>query len=167
MRFLLAACSLVAAASPVTATDAASPISAASILARTKTLSSDEFEGRAPGSRGEEKTVAYIVSEFKKLGLEPGNPNGTYIQDVPLVGITSRPTLTFHVGGQTLSLQNLIEFVGPTSRITPHIDVKASDVVFVGYGAVAPEYDWDDFKGVDVRGKTVIMLSHIRAKGGA
>ena len=133
-------------------------ISAASILARTKILASDEFEGRAPGSAGEEKTVNYLVSEFKKLGLEPGNPNGTYIQDVPLVGITSKPTLSFAIGSQTLPLQPITEFVGPTSRVASHIEVKDIDVVFVGYGVVAPEYRWDDFKDVDVRGKTVVML---------
>ena len=133
-------------------------ISAADILARTKILASDEFEGRAPGSPGEEKTVAYLVREFKKLGLLPGNPDGTYIQNVPLVGITSDPTLTFKLDGQTLPLENLNEFVGPSSRVAPHIDVKDTDVVFVGYGVVAPEYGWDDYKGVDVRGKTVVML---------
>ena len=77
-------------------------VSAANLLARTKILSSDEFEGRAPGSAGEEKTVNYLVSEFKKLGLRPGNPNGTYIQDTPLVGITSRPTLAFTVSGKAI-----------------------------------------------------------------
>jgi len=133
-------------------------ISAASILARTKILASDEFEGRAPGSAGEEKTVAYLVSEFKKLGLQPGNPDGTYIQNVPLVGITSSPTLSFTLDGRTLPMENINEFVGPSSRLVPHVEAKDTEVVFVGYGVVAPEYNWDDYKGVDVRGKTVIML---------
>ena len=133
-------------------------ISAASILEHTKVLSSDAFEGRAPGSAGEEKTVAYLVSEFKRLGLQPGNPDGTYLQDVPLVGITSHPALRLDVGGRELALENIKDFVGPTSRSTPHIEVKASDVVFVGYGVIAPEFGWDDYKGVDVRGKTVVML---------
>ena len=70
-------------------------------------LSSDEFEGRAPGSAGEEKTVAYLVGEFKKLGLQPGNPDGTYIQNVPLVGISSAPTLIFPHDGQTIALENI------------------------------------------------------------
>src|SRR2546423_418763 len=82
-------------------------ISAASILARTRILASDEFEGRAPGSPGEEKTVNYLVGEFKKLGLQPGNPDGTYIQKVKLVGITSKPTLTFTVGGQAMPMENI------------------------------------------------------------
>ena len=133
-------------------------ISAASILGRVKTLSSDEFEGRAPGSPGEEKTVAYLVQEFTKIGLQPGNPDGTYIQNVPLVGITSAPVLSFTLDGRTMPLENVNEFIGPSSRIAPHVEAKATDVVFVGYGVVAPEYGWDDYKGVDVRGKTVIML---------
>ena len=136
----------------------ARPISAASILARTKVLASDEFEGRAPGSAGEEKTVAYLVDEFKKLGLAPGNPDGTYIQNVPLVGITSSPSLSFTIDGHVLAMEHINEFIGPSSRVTPHVEGKDTAVVFVGYGVVAPEFGWDDYKGVDVRGKTVIML---------
>ncbi len=150
--------SLLLLSSALAATPVNPAISAADILARTKILASDEFEGRAPGSPGEEKTVAYLVSEFKKLGLQPGNPDGTYVQNVPLVGITSDPSLTFKLDGQTIALENINEFVGPSSRVTPHIEAKDTDVVFVGYGVVAPEYGWDDYKGVDVRGKTVVML---------
>ena len=142
------------AASP----EPAPAISAARILARTKILASDEFEGRAPGSAGEDKTVAFLVSEFKRIGLQPGNPDGSYLQNVPLVGITSAPTLSFTHDGVTISMSNINEFVGPSSRIAPHVEAKDSDVVFVGYGVVAPEYGWDDYKGVDVRGKTVVML---------
>jgi Zn-dependent M28 family amino/carboxypeptidase len=133
-------------------------ISAASILARTRILASDEFEGRAPGSPGEEKTVTYLTDEFKKLGLQPGNPNGAFVQKVALVGITSKPTLSFAAGGQTLALEFINDFVGSTSRAQAHVEAKGSDVVFVGYGIVAPEFGWDDFKDVDVRGKTVVML---------
>ncbi len=132
--------------------------SADRMLARAKILASDEFEGRGPATPGEEKTVAYLVSEFKKMGLEPGNPNGTYIQDVPLVGITSTPTLSFSIGGKAMPLTNINDFVGFTTRVVKHVEQKDSDVVFVGYGVVAPEYNWDDYKGVDVRGKTVVML---------
>ncbi len=133
-------------------------ISSARILARTKVLASDEFEGRAPGSPGEEKTVAYLVEEFKKLGLAPGNPDGTYIQNVPLVGITSSPSLFFTIDGQVMAMEHINEFIGPSSRVTPHVEGKDTEVVFVGYGVVAPEFGWDDYKGVDIRGKTVIML---------
>lgn len=135
-----------------------SSTSAARILERTKILASDEFEGRAPGSPGEEKTVAYLVDEFKKLGLQPGNPDGSYVQHVPLVGITSSVDATFHAGGETLTFQPITEFTAHSPRLTPQVDVKSSDIVFVGYGIVAPEYQWDDYKGVDVRGKTILML---------
>jgi Zn-dependent M28 family amino/carboxypeptidase len=134
------------------------PISAASLLARTKVLASDEFEGRAPASAGEEKTIAYLTAEFKKIGLLPGNPNGTYIQDTELVGITSKPTLSFDVGGASWPMEHINDYVGFSSRVTPRVEARNSDVVFVGYGVVAPEFGWDDYKGVDVRGKTVVML---------
>src|SRR4051812_44827347 len=87
------------------AADPVPVVSSAKILERTKILSSDEFEGRAPGSPGEEKTVAYLVEEFKKLGLKPGNPDGTYIQNVPLVGIQSAPTLAFTIDGRTMTME--------------------------------------------------------------
>jgi len=132
--------------------------SAARILERTKILASDEFEGRAPGTPGEDKTVAYLVGEFQKLGLQPGNPEGGFLQNAPLVGITSAPTLSFNRDGVTLTLENINDFVGPSSRIEQRVEAKDSDVVFVGYGVVAPEFGWDDYKGVDVRGKTVVML---------
>jgi len=133
-------------------------ISAVRILERTKVLASDEFEGRAPGSAGEEKTVAYLVTELQKLGLSPGNPDGTFIQNVPLVGITSTPTLSFTLDGRTLAMENINDFIGPSSRLVPQVGAKDTEVVFVGYGIVAPEYGWDDYKGVDVKGKTVVML---------
>ncbi len=133
-------------------------ISAGQLLERTKTLSSDAFEGRGPGTPGEEKTVRYIEDAFQKLGLKPGHPNGTYIQPAALVGITSRPTLAFVAGGRPLPMENINDFVGFSTRATNQVQGKDSDVVFVGYGIVAPEFGWDDYKGVDVRGKTVVML---------
>jgi Zn-dependent M28 family amino/carboxypeptidase len=140
------------------ATDPAPAISAARILEHTKILASDEFEGRAPASPGEEKTVAYLISELKKLGLQPGNPDGTYIQNVPLVGLTSTPTLAFSIDGRSVPMENINDYVGVSTRLTPRVAAQDTDVVFVGYGIVAPEYGWDDYKGVDVRGKTVVML---------
>jgi Zn-dependent M28 family amino/carboxypeptidase len=131
---------------------------AARILEHTKILASDEFEGRAPGTPGEDKTVAYLVSAFQKIGLQPGNPDGGYLQNAPLVGITSKPTLSFDRDGVTLAMENINDFVGFSARVTPRVEAKDSDVVFVGYGIVAPEFGWDDYKGVDVRGKTVVML---------
>jgi Zn-dependent M28 family amino/carboxypeptidase len=133
-------------------------ISAASLLERTRILSSDEFEGRSPGTAGEEKTINYLAGEFKKLGLAPGNPNGTYLQDVPMIGITSRLTTTLVAGGQTIEPVPINEYTASSHRASASIEIKDSAVVFVGYGVVAPEYGWDDYKGVDVRGKTVVML---------
>ncbi len=133
-------------------------ISAARILERTKILSSDEFEGRAPGTPGEDKTVEYLVTEFQRLGLAPGNPDGTYVQNVPLVGIITQPTLSFTRDGATIAMENINDFVGPSSRIANSVSAKDTEVVFVGYGIEAPEFGWDDYKGVDVRGKTVVML---------
>jgi Zn-dependent M28 family amino/carboxypeptidase len=131
---------------------------AARILEHIRVLSSDEYEGRAPGTPGEDKTVAYMQGEFSKLGLKPGNPDGTFIQNVPMVGITSTPTTTFEVAGKTLTPLVLNEYIAVSRHTTPLVEVKDSPIVFVGYGVVAPEYGWDDFKGVDVRGKTVVML---------
>ena len=130
------------------------------VLEHTKILSSDEFEGRGPGTNGEEKTVNYIVEEFKKVGLKPGNTDGTFIQAVPLVGITADPdmTLTFKKEGQQRSLKFKNDFVAWTKHVADSAELKNSDVVFVGYGVKAPEYDWDDYKGVDVKDKTLIML---------
>jgi len=156
------ALSLFAAAlgliSPAFAAGPASTLSPARILAHTKVLASDEFEGRAPGSPGEEKTVAYLVEQFKKIGLQPGNPDGTYIQEVPLVGITSRPTAAFTAGGTSITPTVINDYIALSRRLTPTIEVNDSELVFVGYGVVAPEFGWDDFKDVDVRGKTVLIL---------
>jgi Zn-dependent M28 family amino/carboxypeptidase len=129
-----------------------------SILAHIKVLASDEFEGRAPASPGEDKTVNYLVSQFKSIGLQPGNPNGTFIQDVPMVGFTSQPSGYFTAAGQRLDLRFPADAVLWTSQSAPQVTLENSDIVFVGYGVVAPEYGWDDFKGVDVRGKTIVML---------
>jgi len=161
MRFIPRLALVLVWAVSASAQDAAQgPDSAAAsrILEHIRVLSSDEFEGRAPGTPGEDKAVAYIQQEFIKLGLKPGNPDGTYIQNVPMDGILSSPSTTFAVGGKTLTPLVLNDYVAVSRHIAPQVDVKDSDIVFVGYGVVAPEYGWDDFKGVDVRGKTVVML---------
>src|SRR5947209_1866708 len=128
------------------------------MLADIKALSSDEFEGRSPGSKGEELSINYIADRFKKIGLKPGNPDGSYFQEVPLAGITSEPRMTFVVNGQPNELKFTDDFVASSGRLQTDIKVDNADVVFVGYGIVAPEYGWDDYKGVDVRGKTILML---------
>ena len=133
-------------------------ITTETLLANIATLSSDEFEGRAPGTVGEERTVEFLIEQFRSLGLQPGNPDGSWTQDVPLVGITTRTTASIQVGNRTVPLSFPENFVAVSRRVTPEVRVDASDVVFVGYGVVAPEYGWDDYKGVDVRGKTIVML---------
>ena len=133
-------------------------INADDLLKHIKILASDEFEGRAPGSKGEELTVKYLTEQFKAIGLKPGNPNGSYIQEVPLAGIVTHPTAAFAVKGKSIELKFPTDYVASSARLQEEIKVADSDVVFVGYGVVAPEYGWDDYKGVDVKGKTIVML---------
>jgi Zn-dependent M28 family amino/carboxypeptidase len=128
------------------------------ILEHTKILSADEYEGRGPGTKGEELTVKYLTEQFQNLGLKPGNPDGTYVQKVPLVGFTAQPTASFTAGAKTINLTFPQDYVAVSRRFVPESKVENSDIVFVGYGVVAPEYGWDDYKGVDVRGKTIVML---------
>ncbi len=133
-------------------------ITADRLLDHIKVLSADEFEGRAPGSKGEELTVSYLTEQFKSFGLKPGNPDGTYIQNVPLVGFRSVPTVSITAGGKKLNITPVKDFITLSRRLVPDIKVENSDLVFVGYGVVAPEYSWDDYKDVDVAGKTIVML---------
>ncbi len=133
-------------------------ITAPDLLRRIEVLASDRFEGRAPGTPGEDSTVNYLTAQFREMGLEPGNPDGTYVQTVPMVGFTPTPTASFDVGGRTIRLAFPDDYVAVSRRVLPQVDVDNSEVVFVGYGVSAPEYGWDDFKDVDVRGKTIVML---------
>jgi hypothetical protein len=124
------------------------------VMAHVKVLASDEFEGRAPGTKGEDLTVAYISEQFRKVGLKPGNPDGTYVQKVPMVGITADPatSLIFRKGPATQTLAFKDDVVAWTKRVEERVGIDASDVVFVGYGVQAPEFQWDDYKGVDLAG---------------
>jgi Zn-dependent M28 family amino/carboxypeptidase len=130
------------------------------VLEHIKILSNDKFGGRAPGTPGEDLTVAYLESQFKTLGLKPGNPDGTYVQKVPLVGITgSNPKpLVFSKDSNRLTLKFKDDVVAWSKHVAPEASIADSEVVFAGYGVTAPEYGWDDFKGLDVKGKTVIVL---------
>ena len=132
--------------------------SADSLLNHIKILASDAYEGRSPGTRGEDSTVAYLTRQFTQMGLKPGNPNGTFIQKVPMVGFTAQPTASFTAGGKKINLAFPADYVAVTRRFVPQVQVNNSDIVFVGYGIVAPEYGWDDYKGLDVKGKTIVML---------
>jgi Zn-dependent M28 family amino/carboxypeptidase len=130
------------------------------VLEHIKVLASDAYEGRFPGTRGEDLTVAYLTDQFKRAGLKPGNSDGTYIQRVPLAGITPDPsmTITFAKGGQEQQLRFKDDFVAWTKRFTGSVSLNQSELVFVGYGVVAPEYEWDDYKGLDLRDKTLVVL---------
>ncbi|MHA6250212.1 M28 family metallopeptidase [Pontibacter sp. CAU 1760] len=133
-------------------------ISAADVLKHIKVLASDAFKGRGPGTAGEDSTVNYLTRQFEQLGLQPGNPNGTYVQQVPMVGFTAQPKAHFEAGGKTIPLNFPSDYVAVSRRFIPNIDINKSEMVFVGYGIVAPEYGWDDYKGLDVKGKTIVML---------
>jgi Zn-dependent M28 family amino/carboxypeptidase len=125
-----------------------------------RTLASDEFEGRAPGTRGDRLTVNYLVSEFSELGLVPGYGD-SYLQPVPMVELTNemRSDITIEHEGESFSLTYPEQMIIGTRRLgTQPQGVEGSELVFVGYGIVAPEYDWNDYEGLDVEGKTVIML---------
>jgi Zn-dependent M28 family amino/carboxypeptidase len=124
-----------------------------------KTLASDEFEGRAPGSVGEEKTVAYLEAQMKRIGLQPGN-NGSYFQDVPMVETTAAPdtVLKLEVNGKPRELTFGTDYVIGTRTGQTEVKVDASDMVFVGYGVDAPERDWNDYGDQDWTGKTVVMF---------
>ena len=134
-------------------------ISAETLQRVTRTLSSDEFQGRAPGTEGETRTIAFLADEFRRAGLQPGN-RGSWYQDVPLVEITAQgsPRLEISGAGQGLSFAFRTEYIGASYRAQPHVAVDNSEIVFVGYGINAPERGWNDYQGLDVRGKTVIIL---------
>ncbi|HEX6729004.1 MAG TPA: hypothetical protein VF074_03290, partial [Pyrinomonadaceae bacterium] len=133
-------------------------ITANDIMQHTRVLSGDEYEGRGPGTKGEELTVKYLTEQYQRIGLKPGNPDGTFVQKVPLVGFTAAPTASFTAGGKQINLTFPKDYVAVSRRFVPESKVENSDIVFVGYGVVAPEYGWDDYKGLDVRGKTIVML---------
>ncbi|PZO76515.1 MAG: peptidase M28 [Sphingomonas taxi] len=134
-------------------------ISVETLKTVTQVLSSDAYEGRAPTTPAEAKTVAYIVERMKAAGLKPGN-KGAWTQDVPMVEITATNVqpYVFTGGKAPVSLAYRTDMVAGTYRVAPKSAVANSDVVFVGYGITAPEKGWDDYAGVDVKGKTVVIL---------
>jgi len=126
-----------------------------------KTLSSDEFEGRAPASAGGEKTVSFIENHFREWGLKPyDEENDSYRQPVPLVKLMPYKVTSLNFSGESAPepMKYRTEMMAWTPRVVDEVKVEDSDVVFVGYGIVAPEYDWNDYEGLDVEGKTVVIL---------
>ena len=133
---------------------------AARMMADIKVLSSDEFEGRAPGSKGEELTVKFLQDAFTTIGVRPGNTDGTFIQPLPLVGITATNTrpLTITGKGKKTTFRWRDDVVAWTKRVADTAAIENSELIFAGYGVTAPEFNWDDFKDVDVKGKTILVL---------
>ena len=146
---LLGGCASLSGGPPAVA------ISAAEYERHIVTLASDEFEGRKPGTAGERKTVDYLVAEFKKLGLQPGN-RGAWTQEVPIVEITAGTDAELKLGDAALAYGK--DMVIWTKRVAPEVTLADSPLVFVGHGVVAPEAGWNDYAGVDMRGKTAVIL---------
>ena len=137
----------------------AADINAADFSELVKTLASDEFEGRGPGTPGEDKTVEYIQAQMKRIGLKAGNGD-SYFQTVPMMETTAdeNTAMTIDVKGKTHTLKFGSDMVVGTRTGQPEVKVEASDMVFVGYGVDAPEQKWNDYAGLDVKGKTVVMF---------
>lgn len=129
------------------------------LVEMVKTLSSDEFEGRAPGTAGEEKTVAYLIERFKAAGLQPGN-KGSWTQDVPIVEMTATNVagLAITGGKQTMLFAPGKDFVAGSYRAVDRTAIADAELVFVGYGINAPELGWNDYAGVDMKGKVAVIL---------
>ncbi|MFM7029438.1 MAG: M28 family metallopeptidase [Chakrabartia sp.] len=157
LRKVFASLPLLLAATTLSA--APPEISVPTLKEVTKTLSSDMFEGRAPTSPGEDKTIGYLAGRFAAIGLQPGN-KGSWFQDVPMVRMTADPAmqLRFAGGKAPVDLAYKTDFVASSYRITPKTEIANSDVVFVGFGINAPERGWNDYAGLDVKGKTVVIL---------
>lgn len=141
---------------------AESAITEAAIRADVVFLADDLLEGRGPGTRGDLLAQKYIESQFKLLGLKPAAADGGWTQDVPLLGVTTRPpkTLTFKKGDQSLEIKNHDDYIVTCGTGVEEAKIIDAEVVFVGYGMQAPEYNWDDFKDVDVRGKVLLCLNN-------
>ncbi|MEP6800825.1 MAG: M28 family peptidase [Acidobacteriota bacterium] len=142
---------------------AAATITPEVIRAHTRFLASDLLEGRAPSTRGDRLSLEYVAAQMEAMGLAPAAPGGGWIQKVPLVAITPKVpgTMTFsRPGGRQQSLRYWQDFIAFPGVQKPGASIENAEVVFVGYGIVAPEYGWDDYKDVDVRGKVLLMMNN-------
>ena len=157
MRFVLLALALLGLVGCAQETEEPydSPVSMELLKEVTKTLSGDDFAGREPGTAGGEKTVAYLIEQFEKAGLQPGN-NGSWVQEVPLTEITGSNFAPLTIGDQSFDFGD--DWVGVTYREEARTTLADSEIVFVGYGINAPEKGWNDYEGVDMRGKTALIL---------
>ena len=165
LRLTLLAASALAVSTAATAKPAPIPVvkpvpvSEQLLEEMVRTLASDEFEGRAPSTPGEEKTVAYLIEKFKAAGLQPGN-KGSWTQDVPTVEITAQNSAGLAVTGgkDTMLFAYGKDFVAGSYRVTPQTDIRDAELVFVGYGINAPELGWNDYAGIDMKGKIAVIL---------
>ena len=134
-------------------------VDASSIGKHIEMLASDDFLGRMPFTAGETKTVNYLEEQFKQLGVEPGNGD-SYFQEVPLVEITGIPSPVMEISGNgtQISLRHFEDYVALTEKVVNEVQLKNSELVFAGYGIVAPEYNWNDYEGIDWEGKTAVVL---------
>ncbi len=130
-------------------------INTAQLIEHVKVLSSDKFGGRAPSSEGERLTLEYLTEQFTAIGFKPGNGD-SFLQEVPLVSIEASSDMTLSIGGK--NYQHGTDMVMGSARISELEQLKNSELVFVGYGVNAPEYNWNDYKDLDVKGKTVVIL---------
>ncbi len=151
---------MIAAPAYVRAADQPTEISAEEITRTVRTMTLDQFEGRAPGTVGEDRTIGYLIGRFEALGLEPGGVDGTWTQPVPLLHtILGKPeTLSISVAGEATALNAGKDIYVSTLQANDRAVVDDAEMVFVGYGVTAPERDWDDFKGVDLKGKVAVFL---------
>ena len=142
--------------------DAAETIRAANLVTDVRFLASDLLEGRGPATRGDRLARAYIVSRFEGLGLEPGAPGGGWEQPFDLLGVTTRSpeTIRFERGDARTELRLLDDYVAFAGVARPEVRLEAAEVVFAGYGIVAPEFSWDDYGGADVRGKVLLVMNN-------
>ncbi|MGA7161547.1 MAG: M28 family peptidase [Bacteroidota bacterium] len=126
-----------------------------------KFLADDLLEGRAPATRGDAVTQKYLVSQFQLLDLEPGGESGTYLQRFPIIGMTADPSMELIAkhGSKEERFKFREEFIGFSGLQDDNVDISNAEIVFVGYGIVAPEQNWDDYKGVDVAGKVLLMMN--------
>jgi Zn-dependent M28 family amino/carboxypeptidase len=161
MRKLLIATTIVVFATAALAEKSQAPkVDPEKIRAHVKYLASDELEGRGMNQKGSELAADYIAAQFKSYGLKPSGENGTFFQSVPMVAVKTLPDTTFLLApanGAPLELKELDDYVTTNERQTVSADIDAP-IVFVGYGITAPEYQWDDYKGYDLRGKVALLF---------
>ncbi|GHH23567.1 peptidase [Sphingomonas glacialis] len=157
LRTLALLAALLASATPAFAKQTIDP---ARLTETVKTLASDTFEGRAPGTAGEDRTVGYLIARFQALGLDPGGPNGQWVQTVPLLHtrLGTPSVLRFNTPKAAVALEQSRSVYVSTIRPDDVSTIAKAPLIFVGYGVTAPERGWDDFKGVDVKGKVLVFL---------